>query len=382
MIEKVQSELQKNQVDGWLLYDFRRSNELAHIFLKIPSHSVATRRFFYWIPKKGEPVKLVHAIEQHVLDALPGKKSKYLSWQSLEEKLQKILKGSKRIAMEYSPKNQIPYVSRVDGGTIDLIRSFGIEVVSSADFLVERLTKGQIESQIRAAKALEEIVEKIWKWLPEKITEYDVQQKILEEFRKRGLITEHAPIVAVGPNSADPHYEPLKEKSSLIQKGDFLLIDLWAKESSEDAIFADLTKVALLDRKPTERQTQIFEIVRRAQRQAFSLIEKRFSRKERIEGAEVDDAARGVIEEAGFGEYFIHRTGHSIDRTLHGSGVHMDNLEIHDVRALTPASCFSIEPGIYLPNEFGVRLEFDVIIHEDGRVEITGGEQDGIACLF
>jgi len=293
--------------------------------------------------------------------------------------------------MEYSAKNQIPYVSRVDGGTIDLIRSLGMDVVSSKDLLAQfmaTLTKSQIESQKRAAIALDEIVANTWAWIAQKIRdnkpirEYDAQQRIVEEFAKRELVTDHDPIVAVNANSADPHYEPLQEKSSPIQRGDFLLIDLWAKERADESIFADITRVAVVDRAATDKQKKIFNIVRDAQRSAVELIERRFRSKKRVEGREVDDAARGVIAGAGFGNKFLHRTGHSIERTLHGSGAHIDNLEIQDTRALLPSTCFSIEPGIYLKGEFGVRLEFDVLIHPDGSVEITGGEQDEIPCLL
>lgn len=390
-IKEAQKYLQKSKLDGWLLYDFRKSNELAHYFLELPSHAVVTRRFFYWIPAKGDPVKLVHAIEAHVLDELPGKKRTYLSWQSLEEELKKILKGKKRVAMEYSPKNTIPYVSRVDAGTVELVGSFGAKVVSSQDFLAfftASLSKSQIESQIRAGNALDEIVADAWEWIAKhlkngkKITEYDVQQKIMGDFRSRKMVTDHDPIVATNAHSADPHYEPLKGKSSEIKMGDFILIDQWAKEDDDDAIFADITRVAVAGKKPRKKEKDIFDIVRKAQVQALELVKRRFKEKREVKGYEVDDAARKVIEKAGYGKYFIHRTGHSIERSLHGSGVHMDNLEIHDVRPITVNSCFSIEPGIYLPDEFGVRLEFDVLIHANGKIQVTGGEQEEIFCLF
>ena len=209
-----------------------------------------------------------------------------------------------------------------------------------------------------------------------------MQQKIVQDFKDRKMITDHNPIVATNAHSADPHYEALKGKSSEIKMGDFILLDQWAKESTEDAIFADITRVGVAGPKPTEKQKEIFEVVRKAQKEADELVKSRFEKKERVEGREVDDAARSVIEQAGYGKYFTHRTGHSIERALHGSGAHIDNLEINDVRPLIPRSCFSIEPGIYLPGEFGVRLEYDVLILPDGSVKITGGEQDEITCLF
>ncbi len=390
-IEQAQKYLQERKIDGWLLYDFHGSNILARHFLGIPSHLMTTRRFFYWIPKVGEPIKIVHAIEQQVLDSLPGKKKIYSSWQSLESELAFVLKGAKKAAMEYSPRNAIPYVSLVDGGTIDLVRSFGVEVVSSADFLphfTAVLNDFQIGSQRRAADAISHIVDSTWDWIrnhlaeEKQITEYDVQQKIVEDFRRMSLIADHDPIVAVNAHSADPHYEPLQIGSSSIRKGDFILIDLWAKEDQPTAVFGDITRVAIAAKEPTAKQKEVFEIVRKAQLAAAELVRSRFAEKKRVEGWEVDEAARSVIRKAGYGDFFIHRTGHSIEMNLHGSGAHMDNLEMHDVRPILPGTCFSVEPGIYLPGEFGVRLEFDLLIHKDGKVEITGGEQMAIRCLF
>lgn len=389
-IERAQGFLQQSHLDGWLLYDFHGSNELARHFLRIPSHEITTRRFFYWIPAKGEPVKLVHAIEPHVLDRLPGEKRTFLSWQSLEKEVGKVVQGAKKVAMEYSPKNAIPYVSRVDGGTIDLIRSFGVEVVSSADFLAHFtsvLTKEEGEGHQRAARACDQVMKEAWDWIVEKLkrgdpfTEYDIQQQILKEFASAHLVTDHAPIVAVNAHSADPHYEPLKKTASPIRKGDFILIDLWAREKGEETVFGDITRVAVAAPAPTAKQNEVFQIVRRAQKAAVQLIRNRFAKKQRIAGWEVDQAARNEIEKAGFGPFFIHRTGHNIGFTLHGSGAHMDNLEMHDIRPLLPGTCFSIEPGIYLPGEFGVRLEHDIFIHLDGTIEVTGGEEDAIVCL-
>jgi Xaa-Pro aminopeptidase len=380
-IEQAQHYLKEMGLDGWLLYDFHKNNELAHAFLETPSQQMTTRRFFYWIPTVGEPIKIVHAIEAHALDHQPGSKRIYASWQSLSKEIGALLKGKKRVAMEYSPNNMIPYVSKVDGGTIDLIRSFGVEVVSSGDFLphfTATLSPEQIQSQIRAATALEEIVHQIWKSISKGMTEYDAQQKIMEEFDKRGLVTDHPPIVAVNAHSADPHYAPDATHHSPIRPGDFLLIDLWAKEKGEKAIFGDITRIAIVAGKPTAKQQEVFEVVRKAQKAAIDLVRDRFVKKQRIEGWEVDQAARNCIAAAGYGAYFTHRTGHNIEIALHGSGTHMDNLETRDVRPILPATCFSVEPGIYLPGEFGVRLESDVLIHPDGTVQVTGGLQEKI----
>jgi len=387
-IEEAQKHLQQKHLDGWLLYDFHRNNDLAHRFLEISSKKMTTRRFFYWIPAQGDPVRLVHAIESEVLDGWPGKKEMFSSWQSLEEKLGTLLKGKRKIAMEYSPKNAIPYVSKVDGGTIDLIRSFGVEVVSSADFLLyftSVLTDEQIESQKRAARAMEKTVRGAWDFIAQSlkqgktIRECDVERQILEAFKRANIVAESGPIVAVNEHSADPHY---MTGSTEIKKGDFILIDLWGKEKGEKTIFGDITRVAVADRKPSRKQEEVFRVVRNGQKAAIELVKKRFTQKEEIQGWEVDEAARSVIREAGFGEFFIHRTGHNIEVELHGSGTHMDNLEMHDVRPLIPRTCFSVEPGIYLPGEFGVRLESDVIIHRDGTVEVTGGEEEDLLLLM
>jgi Xaa-Pro aminopeptidase len=389
-IQEAQKYLKEMGASGWLLYDFQKNNDLALRFLDVPSHMVMKRRFFYWIPAQGQPVKIVHAIEPHVLDHCPGSKRMYASWQSLETEIKATLQGSKKVAMEYSPNNAIPYVSRVDAGTVEWVRSFGVEVMSSGDFLphfTAVLTDAQIESQIRAAQALDQIVHNAWQWIGQQlqqrksITEYDAQQKIAADIERMNLVTEDLPIVGVNQHSADPHYQPQKEGSSPIREGDFILIDLWAKEKGETAVFGDISRVGVAAPKPTAHQQEIFQIVRQAQKAAVALVQERLAHKKRLEGWEVDDAARRFIEKAGYGPFFTHRTGHNIEIELHGSGAHMDNLETHDMRPILPATCFSIEPGIYLPDSFGVRLEFDILVHRDSRFQITGGEQDSIVCL-
>jgi len=390
-IEQAQRFLREMNSDGWLIYDFQGNNPLARLFLEIPPSQKTTRRLFYWIPAIGEPVKIVHAIESHVLDERPGVKRIFLSWESLQEQVGKVLKGKSRVAMEYSPNNAIPYVSKVDGGTIDFIRSFGVEVVSSGSFLpyfTARITPEQGESHIRAGRALDRIVNDAWDWIRthlkqgRSITDCDVQQQIMREFVKEKLVAKEAPIVGVNEHSADPHYTPCQEKPVAIREGDFVLIDLWGKEDKPQSIYADITRVAAAATLPTEKQSRIFSIVRQAQRAATELVITRFKKNQEIRGFEVDDCARSVIRQAGFGDYFIHRTGHNIEVSLHGSGANMDNLEMHDERPILASTCFSIEPGIYLPNEFGVRLEYDLYVHQDGRVEIVGGEQNEIVCLM
>ena len=389
-IREAQRHLQALGLDGWLLYDFHKSNYLTHLFLEIPSHAMVTRRFFYWIPAKGDPLRIVHAVEPHVLDGWPGEKKIFLSWQSLEREVGAALDRCKRVAMEYSPRNGNPYVSHVDGGTIDLVRSFGVEVVSSGSFLpyfTAVIRPDQGESHIRAGQALDKIVHETWDWIAEHlrsnkaVTDYAIQQKIVKDFERLDLITESPPIVGINEHSADPHFEPSAKEPRVFRKGDFLLIDLWAKENHEGAIYGDITKVAVAAKQPSERQQQVFHAVRSAQKAGIDLVKKRFSQKKQVLGCEVDDAVRAVIRDAGFGDYFLHRTGHSIEVQLHGSGPNIDNLEMHDDRPILAGTCFSIEPGVYLPGEFGVRLESDVYVHLDGRVEVTGGEQDAIYLI-
>ncbi|MBI5272848.1 MAG: M24 family metallopeptidase [Chlamydiia bacterium] len=389
-LRKAQGCLKEIGADGWLLYDFHRSNDLAHLFLEISPQTMITRRFFYWIPVSGEPVRIVHAIEPHILDGWPGRTRIFLSWQSLQKEVKTALGHAKKIAMEYSPKNGNPYVSYVDGGTIDLIRSFGAEIVSSGAFLphfTAVFSKEQGESHIRAAGTLDLIVRGVWHWIgkelreKKRVSEHDIQEKVVEGFEKNRLISDAKPIVAIDEHSADPHFETQKAGSKRVEVGSFILIDLWAKEREAGAVFGDITRVAVFGRAPTSKQAEVFRVVRKAQKAGIELVKRRFIEGKKVLGFEVDDAVREVVQEAGYGDYFLHRTGHSIERHVHGSGANLDNLEMHDDRPLLPGTCFSVEPGIYLPGAFGVRLESDVYIHHDGRVEVTGGEEDEIVTI-
>jgi Xaa-Pro aminopeptidase len=385
-LSQTKKELSQIKIDGWLLYDFRRSNELACQFLEIPADRLLTRRFFYWIPAGGEPIKLVHAIEDKVLSHLPGKTRRFRTWQELEEALRGLLSGVKRVAMEYSPYNRLPAISRVDGGTIELVRSSGVEVVSSADLLHAGIwDEPKWRSHFAAAKVVDTIATETWDWiangLEKSITEYEVQQFILERFSFYGCHSDDPPICAVNAHSADPHYLPSQRETTTIRRGDFILIDLWCRQKGEESVYADITRVAVALPSPTARQQEIFSIVRSAQKAATELVRHRFAEKKPLMGWEVDQAARDLIQKAGYGDYFIHRTGHNIDLRDHGPGTHMDNYETHDDRHILPATCFSIEPGIYLPGEFGVRLEYDLFVHPDGRVQVTGGEQNQIQTL-
>ncbi len=384
-IAAIQKDLSQLGFDGWLIFDFRRSNDLGCHFLKIPEDALLTRRFFYWIPVKGEPVKIVHTIENHVLDHLPGKTVEYRTWEELEGGLQKVLTRVARVAMEYSPMGCLPYLSKVDGGTLDLVRKLGVQVASSADLLKESLSDEQIEGHLFAASVVDEVVELAWQRIVRdlgQITEYGVQQFILAEFAKRGCVADDAPICAVNANSANPHYSPAKSGEVRIAPGDFIMIDLSCKKKEPGSIYADITRVGVAGKSASAKQNLVFQVVRQAQEAGLQLIMSRFARDEPLMGWEVDQACRKVIEEAGYGRFFTHRTGHNLGQHIHGNGTHMDNFETKDIRKILKRTCFTIEPGIYLPGEFGVRLEYDVLIHADGRAEVTGGRQNEIKKLF
>ena len=383
-LKKVQQILSQLDFDAWLLYDFRFSNELALNMLGISKKSHLTRRFYYLIPKQGEPKKISNAIETFHFDELPGKLLPYASYDSLIQNLKTSLEGIKKVAMEYSPMNAIPYISRVDAGTIEQIRSLGVEIVSSADLISmynALWTKEQYDENKPVADALNEIVYKSFAFIKKKIlksqsiTEYDVQQFIMGEFKRRKLFTDDPPIVGVNENSANPHYTPTKQNNKKIKKGDFVLIDLWAKQNNEDAVWADITWVGFVGTSIPDKYVKIFDIVAKARDAAFELVVSRFKQKKEIRGYEVDAVCRKVIDDAGYGKYFIHRTGHSITTDLHGSGAHIDNFETKDERLLLPSTSFSIEPGIYLPGKFGVRSEINVFITKDRKVMFTGKEK-------
>jgi len=383
-LKKVQKILSQLDFDAWLLYDFRGSNELALTMLDIPKKAHLTRRFYYLIPKQGEPKKIANAIETFHFDDLPGKLLPYASYDSLSKNLKTSLEGIKKVAMEYSPMNAIPYISRVDAGTIEQIRSLGVEIVSSADLISmynALWTKEQFQENKPVAYALNEIVYKSFDFIKKKIlksqniTEYDVQQFIMSEFKRRKLFTDDPPIVGVNENSANPHYTPTKQKNRKIKKDDFVLIDLWAKNNKEDSVWADITWVGFVGSSVPAKYSEIFDIVAEARDTAFNLVDSRFKEGKEVRGYEADAASRKVIEDAGYGKYFIHRTGHSITTDLHGSGAHIDNFETKDERLILPSTSFSIEPGIYLPGKFGVRTEVDVFITKAGKVMCTGKEK-------
>lgn len=389
-LKRIASCLDQEKVDGWLFYNFHNLDPSANAILDIPVEAMLTRRWFYFIPRQGEPVKLVHRIEPHALDHLPGQKRQYAMWKQLHDELRNILHGSHNICMQYSPMNAIPYVSYVDGGVLELVKSTGVAVHSSANLVqvFEAVwSKEGLASHLSASKKLLDIVHRAFAYVGDAVRnkqavhEYQMQQFILGEFARLELVTDDPPIVAVNEHSGDPHYEPTAQKSSPIRPGDFLLIDLWAKEKSAEAVYADITWVGAVDTKVSPAHQKVFEIVKNARDAAIKLVKDRFAAHQDVYGYEVDDAARGVIGKASYGDYFIHRTGHSIGKKVHWKGVNIDNFETKDERKLIDGLGFSIEPGIYL-KEFGVRLEIDMYIHE-GKAHVSGEPiQDRVLTLL
>ncbi len=368
----IQSALREHHLDAWLFYDHHRRDPIAYRVLGLPETLFVTRRWYYAIPANGEPQGLVHRVESHHLDSLPGRKLAYSSWQEQHQNLRQLLAPYKTVAMQYSPNNMIPYIGLVDAGTVELVRSFGVNVVTSAD-LVARFeatwSEEQIRSHFEAGKLIDAICAAAFQEIGRRVHdggatgEYEIQQFIEEAFAREGLTDENdPPIVAANAHSGDPHYGPGPGKSAPIRKGDFVLLDMWAKKDRPGAVYYDITWTGVVG-PPTERHRQIFQIVRDARNAGVRAVQDAIRAGRRIAGWEVDQATRNFIESAGYGSYFVHRTGHSIGTSVHANGANMDNLETKDERTILPNTCFSIEPGIYLP-EFGVRSEVNVLVRE------------------
>ena len=378
-LAKIQEAIAAEEVDGWLLCDFQRSDPIAGRVLQIPPDAHLSRRWFYYLPKSGTPKKLLHKIEPHALKQLPGDVHFYAGWRELGDGIKKLVDGSKKIAMNYSPDNAIPYVSRVDAGTLELVRKSGVEVVTSADLIQQFeavINEGQLQTHIRAAEMLRKIVDEVFAYVATSVTsnkgivEYDVQQFIWDRFAANGLRSEDRPIVAIGPHSGNPHYAPEPKGSSDVQKEAFILIDLWAREMAEDAVYADITWTGFIGKTVPEKYEGIFQIVRGGRDAALHFVEETVQSGKTLYGRQVDDAARNYIDKKGYGDHFIHRTGHSIGLKVHGNGANMDNFETREERKVLPRTCFSIEPGVYLP-EFGVRSEIDVYV-SDSEAKVYG----------
>lgn len=377
-VKAVQKYLKENKISGWLLYDFHGNNPVATEFVR--PKGMQTRRWYYFIPQSGPPWGLIHRIEQANFKGLYGKFELYSSWEEQKRKLKEILAGHKEIAMEYSPLNAIPYVSRVDAGTVELLKSFGLKVFSSADlvqYFQARWDKEAYLTHKEATKALLEIKDKAFQLVRDKIksgkkiTEYDLQQFIWNQYKEYQMISDYPPICAVNENAGNPHYEPTKENHQMIKKGDFLLIDIWAKKDTSlnpNSIYGDITWTAYVGGKVPEKFVMIFNLVKQARDSAVKFLKDNWKKKT-IYGWQVDDVSRGVIKKAGYADFFTHRTGHSISTEVHGNGVNIDNFETKDERKIIPGVGFSIEPGVYLKN-FGVRSEIDVYAGEDS-IEVT-----------
>jgi Xaa-Pro dipeptidase len=378
-LDAIQEALRKARLDGWLFYDHHHRDPIAYRILGLSEGLHITRRWYYFVPATGEPRKLVHRIESGRLDPLPGKAHAYSSWQELEAGLRQMLSGAERIAMQYSPRNAIMYVSMVDAGTIEVLRELGKTIVSSAD-LVSRfeavLTPEQEKSHYEAQGKLDAILEAGFREIGRRVrsgagtTEYEMVQWLQHAMADAGLVWEHGPNVSVNANSADSHYEPTADAHAPIRSGDFLLIDIWARPNRESTVFYDITWTGVVDREPTSQEQTVFNTVRNARDAVIARVQRAFAEEKPIAGWEADDAARAVIRDAGYAEYFTHRTGHNIGTELHGSGAHLDNLETHDERLLLPHTCFSVEPGIYM-KEFGVRSEVNMITG-DHEASVTG----------
>ena len=386
-LQAIQAALREQNIDAWLFYDHHRRDPIAYRVLGLSDSLFVTRRWYYVIPAEGEPAKLVHKIEAGHLDTLPGSKAEYAGWQELGGKLQSMLAPYNRIAMEYSPDNRVFVISLVDAGTIEVVRSFGKEVVSSGD-LVSKFeatwTDEQIKSHFEARDAIDKIVAAAFKEIGDRVRnggtdEHAIQQWFQEAFRQENLFTDDGPIVAVNANSGNPHYEPSASHSAPIKKGDFVLLDVWAKKNRPEAVYYDITWTGFVGNNPSDRHREIFDVVRRGRDAGVEKVKSAIAAGKVLAGWEVDDAARGSIQQAGYGDYFIHRTGHSIATEVHGNGPNMDNLEVHDVRRILPNSCFSIEPGVYLP-EFGVRSEVNMLVREHS-AEVTGKIQEEIVLI-
>jgi Xaa-Pro dipeptidase len=386
-LSAIQQALRERNIDAWLFYDHHHRDPIAYRVLGLPESLMVTRRWYYLIPAKGEPIKLVHKIEAGHLDSLPGVKKQYAGWQELFDGIKQMLASHRDIAMQYSPNNLVFTVSLVDAGTADTVRGLGKNIVSSADLIAQfeaTWTDAQIRSHFEARDIIDLLTAEAFKEIGRRVrnggtSEHQMQQWILDRFARENLITADPPVVAVNANSGNPHYDPSPDHPVPIREGDFVLLDVWAKKNTPGAVYYDITWVGVVGKKPSDRQQEIFKIVREARDLGVKTVQDAVTSRTPISGWQVDQAVRGHIKKAHYGENFIHRTGHSIGTDVHSNGANMDDLEIHDERRILPNSCFSIEPGIYLP-EFGVRLEVDVLVRPSG-AEVTGRIQEEIVTI-
>ncbi len=389
-LDEIQAALRQQSLDGWLFFDHHERDPLAYRILGFRPARHVTRRWYYYIPAQGEPQRLVHRIESGMLDALPGSKAAYSSWQTQAAGLKAMLSGANRVAMQYSALCAIPYVSMIDAGTIELVRSFGPEVVTSADLVQlfeARWSDDQLAGHLEAGRRVDEVRRaafvEVGRRLKagEAVTEWDIKQFVLASFQRAGLLTDHGPIVAVNANASNPHYEPTQEDHLPIRAGDVLLLDMWARlVEPANSVYYDITWTGFAGPTPPSEVVNVYNVVAGARDAAINTVRHAVTTKQPIAGYQVDDACRAHITERGFGEYFVHRTGHSIGQDVHGTGANMDNLETHDVRPLIPRTCFSIEPGVYLP-KFGVRSEVNMYVGETEAI-VTGEKQSALVNIL
>lgn len=383
----IQSALRERNIDAWLFYDHHHRDPIAYRVLGLSEGLMVTRRWYYLIPAQGEPTKLVHKIESGHLDSLPGKKMLYSGWQELFDQIKSLLAAHRDIAMQYSPNNLVFTVSMVDGGTLELIRGLGKNVIGSGDLVAQfeaTLTGEQIKTHFAARDAVDAITAAAFQEIGRRArnggtNEYQIQQWFMEAFRRENLVTDDPPIVGVNVNSGNPHYEPRSDSAAPIREGDFVLLDVWAKQNTPGAVYYDITWTGFVGMAPSDRMREVFTVVRDARDAGVKTVQDAIAAGRAIAGWEVDRAVRNHIQRAGYGQYFIHRTGHSIGTEVHANGANMDDLEIHDERRLLPNSCFSIEPGIYLP-EFGVRSEVNMLVRP-AAAEVTGKIQKEIVLI-
>jgi Xaa-Pro dipeptidase len=386
-LSAIQAALRERNIDGWLFYDHHHRDPIAYRVLGLPQSLMVTRRWFYLIPAEGEPVKLVHKIESGHLDSLPGSKEQYAGWQELFDRVKVMLKNYRDIAMQYSPNNLVFTVSLVDGGTLELIRGLGKNVVSSCDLVAQfeaTWTEDQVKTHFAARDAIDAITAGAFQEIGRRVrsggtTEYQIQQWFMEAFRRENLITDDPPVVAVNANSGNPHYEPHAQGSAAIREGDFVLLDVWAKKNTPGAVYYDITWTGFVGKSPSDKIREVFHVVTEARDAGVKRVVDAIAAGRPLAGWEVDRAARDYINKTGYGDYFIHRTGHSIGTEVHANGANMDDLEIHDERQILPNSCFSIEPGVYLP-DFGVRSEVNVLVRPTA-AEVTGKIQREIVII-
>src|ERR1700733_13078309 len=383
----IQQALRERKIDAWLFYDHHHRDPISYRVLALPAGLMVTRRWYYLIPAKGEPTKLVHKIEAGHLDSLPGTKRQYAGWQELFDGLKQMLAAHRDVAMQYSPNNFVFTISMVDAGTADMIRGLGKNIISAADLIAQfeaTLSDEQIQSHFAARDVIDALTAEAFKEIGRRVRhggthEHEIQQFFMEAFQRENMVTDDPPIVAVNANSGNPHYEPSASRPVPIREGDFVLLDVWGKKNTPGAVYYDITWVGFVGKAPTGRMREVFEVVREARDAGVKTVIDAVGAGHQNAGWEVDRATRGLIKQKGFGEYFIHRTGHSIGTEVHSNGANMDDLESHDERHILPNSCFSIEPGIYLP-EFGVRSEVNVLVRPKA-AEVTGKIQKEIVTI-